>query len=162
MQNSIKEKPYQNLKTLMPFSMEPVGLMVYYSVKWCWIYFFIYPTLYAHNRKVYLEKHTSCNFITKLLWDLQYSKTSSSETERNSHNKVFYNYIGFPTQADHYLKRSLYPYVFFFLFSCFSSGKFEKTLVTCNVQKSDLFVFSFLTKEQKRKIPHFSIIWYEM
>ena len=78
--------------------------------------------------------------------------------KKHSHNKVFDNYLGFPTQADHYLKRSLYPYVSFFLFSCFSSGKFEKTLVTCNVQKSDLFVFSFLTKEQKRKIPHFSII----
>ena len=49
------------------------------------------------------------------------------------HNKDSYNYIGFPTQADHYSRRSKYSHVLFILFSCFSCGKFEKNLATCNV-----------------------------
>ena len=48
------------------------------------------------------------------------------------HNKDSYNYIGFPTQADHYSRRSKYSHVLFILFSCFSCGKFEKNLATCN------------------------------
>ena len=37
------------------------------------------------------------------------------------------------------------------LFSCFSCGKLDKTLVICNVWKPGLYIFSFLTKEEKRK-----------
>ena len=53
--------------------------------------------------------------------------------KKYNHNKVSYNYLGSPTQADHNSRRSQCLQVFFILFSCFSSRKFEKTLVTCNV-----------------------------
>ena len=49
--------------------------------------------------------------------------------KKHNHNKVYYNYLGSPTQADHNSRRSQYSHVFFIWFSCFSSGKFEKTLV---------------------------------
>ena len=39
--------------------------------------------------------------------------------------------------------------IFFILFSCFSCGKFENTLVTCNVKNPGLFIFPFLSTEQK-------------
>ena len=62
-------------------------------------------------------------------------------------------------------RRSQYTHVLFILFSFFSRGKFGKTLATCNVQKPSLFIFSFLTKDQKRKknikkknSTHFSLI----
>ena len=54
-------------------------------------------------------------------------------------------------QLKHYSRRSKYSHVLFILFSCFSCGKFEKNLATCNVWKPSLSIFSFLTKEQKRK-----------
>ena len=53
--------------------------------------------------------------------------------KKHSHNKVSYNYLVSPTQADHNLRRLGYSPVLFVLFNCFSCGKFEKTLVTCNV-----------------------------
>ena len=59
--------------------------------------------------------------------------------KKDSHNKVSYSYLGSPTQADHNSRRSQYSHVFFILFSCFSCGKFEKTLFTCNVKTPDLF-----------------------
>ena len=78
----------------------------------------------------------------------------------NYFSKEFFNflifqsskYLGSPIQADHNSRRSQYSHVFFILFSCFSCEKFEKILVTCNVEKPELFTFSFLTQEQKRKI----------
>ena len=71
--------------------------------------------------------------------------------KKHSHHKVSYTYLGSPTQADHNSRRSQYLHVFFILFSCYSRGKLEKTLVTCNIQNSSLFIFSFHTKEQKSK-----------
>ena len=53
--------------------------------------------------------------------------------KKHSHNKVSHSYLGPPTQANHNSRRSQYSHVFFILFSCFSCGKFEKILVTCNV-----------------------------
>ena len=70
--------------------------------------------------------------------------------EEHSHNKVSYNCLESLTQADHNLKRSQYSHVFSTLLTCFSYGKFEKTLVTCNVWPG-LSMFSFLTKEPKTK-----------
>ena len=67
---------------------------------------------------------------------------------KHSHNKVSYNHLESPTQADHNSRRSHYSPVFSFLFSCSSCGKLENTLVTFNLQKPCLFIFSFLTKEQ--------------
>ena len=67
----------------------------------------------------------------------------------NGNNKVSYNYLGSPTQAGHNSRRSHYSHVFFILFSCFNCGTFEKTLVTCNVQKPGVFIFPFPSKEQK-------------
>ena len=67
----------------------------------------------------------------------------------HSHNKVSYNYLRSPTQADHNAWRPQYSHVFFVMVSYFSCGKFEKSLVTCNVWKPGLSIFSFLTKDQK-------------
>ena len=53
--------------------------------------------------------------------------------KKYSHDKVSYNYLGYPIQADHNSRRSQYFHVFFILFSCFSYGKLEKTLITSNV-----------------------------
>ena len=52
---------------------------------------------------------------------------------KHSDDKFSDNYLGSPTQADHILRRPQYSHVFFILLSSFSCGKFEKTLVTCNV-----------------------------
>ena len=57
-------------------------------------------------------------------------KKYSHNTDRNSHNKVSYNYLGSLNQAVHNLRGSKYSHVFFILFSCFSWGKFEKSVVT--------------------------------
>ena len=47
-----------------------------------------------------------------------------------SRNKVSDNYVGSPTQADcNSRNHNIHTY---FLFSCFSCGKVEKTLVTLN------------------------------
>ena len=51
--------------------------------------------------------------------------------KKRNHNKVSYNYLGYPTQADHNSRRSQY------------------SLVTCNVWKPSAFIFPFLSKEQK-------------
>ena len=53
--------------------------------------------------------------------------------KKHIHNKVSYNYLGSPTEADHNSRRSQYPHIFFILFSCFGFVKFEKTVVTCNI-----------------------------
>ena len=71
--------------------------------------------------------------------------------KKHSHHKVSYTYLGSPTQADHNSRRSQYLHAFFILFSCYSRGKLEKTLVTFSIQNSSLFIFSFHTKEQKNK-----------
>ena len=56
-------------------------------------------------------------------------KYSHNNGKKHSHNKVSYNYLGSPTQADHNSRRSQYSHVLTrILFSCFSPGKFEKTL----------------------------------
>ena len=51
-----------NLKPLMSLSVEHVGLtkQLSASVKWSWIYYFIYQILYNMCKKAYLEKHRSC------------------------------------------------------------------------------------------------------
>ena len=49
--------------------------------------------------------------------------------KKQGHNKISYNYLRSPTQVDHNSRRSQYWHMFFILFSCFSCGKFEKTLV---------------------------------
>ena len=70
--------------------------------------------------------------------------------KKHNHNKVSYNYLQSPIQADHNSSWSQYSFAFFFLFSffCFSREKFEKTLITSYVLKPGLFISSFLTKEQ--------------
>ena len=84
--------------------------------------------------------------------------------KKHSHNKVSYNYLQSPIQADHNSSWSQYSYVFFFSFSCFSREKFEKTLINSYVLKPGLFISSFLTKEQNflnAKIYHtfFNMTW---
>ena len=128
-----------------------------------------YLTLYAVCKKAYLEKHTSytqillekhtsCKLIIKPLQELLYSKKIVIRNgKKHSDNEVSYNYLGPLTHADHNSIRSQYSHAFFILFSCFSCEKFEKTLVTSNtfvignVQKPGIFIFTFLTKEQKDK-----------
>ena len=61
--------------------------------------------------------------------------------KKHSHVKFSHNYLRSPTQADHILWRPQYWHVFFILLSCFSGGKFEKTLVNSNVKKPGLFIF---------------------
>ena len=63
LQNFIKEKPYQPKTFDVVFSgARGINRAWDYSacVKWSWLYFFIYLTLYAVCKKAYLEKHTSC------------------------------------------------------------------------------------------------------
>ena len=100
-----------------------------------------------------LENHTSGKLITKLFYSALGTTVLENVVRRNgkkpSHNKFFYNYLEPLTQADHNSWISQCLHVFFMLLSCFGCG--EKTLVTCNVQKPRLFIFLFLTKEQKWK-----------
>ena len=43
--------------------------------------------------------------------------------KKHSHNMVFYNYLGSPTQSGDNSRRSQYLHVFVILFSCFNRGK---------------------------------------
>ena len=75
-------------------------------------------------------------FKEHLRWLLLYCKNYSIQKHSNkkhNHNMVSYNYLGSPTQTDFNSRRSQYSHVFFILCSCFNSGKFEKTVVTCNI-----------------------------
>ena len=118
------------------------------------------------HHKSFCKKPTSCKLITKLLKELQHSKTFIRNEKKHNHNKVSYNYLGSPTQADHSSGGSQYSHLFFILFICFNCGKLKKTLVTCNVQKPDFLIFSSLTKEQEKQTitiiqknsTHFSLI----
>ena len=60
--------------------------------------------------------------------------------KKHGHKKVSYNYLGSPTQGDHNSRRTQYSQVFFILFSCFSCGKFEKTIVT-SIETRSFYVF---------------------
>ena len=50
----------------------------------------------------------------------------------------------------HLQKMTIFTCILYFV-KYFSCGKFEKILVTCNVQKPGLFIISFLKTEQKQK-----------
>ena len=65
--------------------------------------------------------------------------------KKHSNNKVSYNYLGSPTQAHHNSRRSQHSHAFFILFSCFSCGKFEKTLV-CYIYRNQVFLYIFFLK----------------
>ena len=54
-------------------------------------------------------------------------------TRKHSHKKQKETAAIPPNQADHSSGKSQYSHIFFFLFSCFSCGKCENTLVTCDV-----------------------------
>ena len=72
--------------------------------------------------------------------------------KKHSDNEVSNNYFESPTQTDHNSRRPRCSQIIFILFSCFSCGRFEKTLVTWNLWKLSLsFIFSFPAKEQTRK-----------
>ena len=111
--------------------------------------------IYAMCKHTYLLKHTffkkhSCWKSTHhVSWLRNCCDIVVRNGKKDSHNKVSYDYLRSPIQAYPNSWRSQYSHVFFILFSPFSWGKFEKTFVTSNVEKSGLSVFLFLTKEQK-------------
>ena len=114
--------------------------------------FFNFACHKVWQQSIHHAHHKSCwKTMHHVSWLLNYFTNYSTENmvirngKNHSHNKISYNYLIFPTQANHSSGRSQ---VFFFLFSCFSCGKLEKALVPC---KPGLFTLSFLTKEQKRK-----------
>ena len=75
-----------------------------------------------------LEEHASCKLIKKTTAGTAVLENIIVRNgKKYGCNKVSYNYLGSPTQEDHNI------HTFFILFSCFSWGKFRKTLVPSNV-----------------------------
>ena len=85
---------------------------------------------YCENSKnSFFLRNNSCCFCT-----LGSAENIVSRNGKKHYDVTFsYNYVGSSTQADHVSWRLQYSHVFFILLSCFSCGKFEKTLVTCNI-----------------------------
>lgn len=84
-----------------------------------------------------------------------YQKTSIFGTEKKAKTKKQKaycfsrnKYLGLPTQADHNSGRSLDLFLFSLVVLAVQN---LRNLVTCNVEKLGLFMFSFVTIEHKRK-----------
>ena len=71
--------------------------------------------------------------------------------KKHNHNKISFNYLGPPTQADLNSRRSQYSHVFFTLFSCFSCGKFENPLLLVTYRNQVFLYFHFSLKSNKEK-----------
>ena len=129
---SFLRKNFFKPNLLILFSMEDMELIE----KGAEYVFFIYLTLYimhmhiisihhAHHNPA--GKHTSCKFITKLMYCRGYNigkhtrkkqkETQSQHRKKQSHNNVSYNYLGSTIQVDYSLRRSQHSHVFFTFFS---------------------------------------------
>ena len=129
---SLLRKNFVKPNLFISFSMEDVELIE----KGAEYVFFIYLTLYImhmhiisidHANHNLAGKHTSCKFITKLMYCRGYNigkhtrkkrkETQSQHRKKHSHSKVSYYYLESPIQVDYNLRRSQHSHVFFTLFS---------------------------------------------